>query len=54
MKIAIESDVEVVVGQHRVDTTSYSHKNIPVITVIGSKEEVDKVIKKITGNPFEW
>lgn len=54
MKIVIESDVEVVVGRHRIDTTSYSHKNIPVITIIGSKEKVDKVIKKITGNPLEW
>ena len=54
MKIAIESDVEVVVGSHRVDTTKYSHKSIPVITIVGSKEAVDKVIKKIVGNPFEW
>ena len=54
MKIVIESDVDVTVGSHRVNTTSYSHKSIPVITIVGSKEEVDKVIKKIAGNPFEW
>jgi len=54
MKIVIESDVDVTVGSHRIDTTSYSHTTIPVITIVGSKEEVDKVIKKITGNPFEW
>ena len=54
MKIVIESDVDVTVGSHRVDTTKYSHKSIPVITIVGSKEAVDKVIKKIVGNPFEW
>jgi hypothetical protein len=54
MKIVIESDVEVTVGGHRIDTTSYSHTSVPVITIVGSTEEVDKVIKKIAGNPLDW
>jgi hypothetical protein len=54
MKIVIESDVDVTVGSHRIDTTSYSHTSVPVITIVGSKEEVDKVIRKVTGNPLDW
>ena len=54
MKIVIGSDVEVTVGGRRIDTTSYSHTSVPVITIVGSTEEVDKVIKKIAGNPLDW